>query len=289
MEETALALARKAGEHLQERGIENGRLESELLLARALGVRRLDLYLQFDRPVTPVELETFRSFVRRRLRREPLQYITNEAGFRKLVLRADPRALIPRPETEVLVGSVLEWARQRPGGAALDVGTGTGAIALSLALEGEFEHVVATDVSPAALALAAENADRAGAAGRVELRAGPLFEPVRDGERFDVVVSNPPYIAESERETLQLEVRDHEPAEALFGGADGLEVIRPLVTGAPAVLGPGGLLALEVGASQGTRVVGLIAETGRYGPARIVKDLAGRPRVVLVERRRDGD
>jgi release factor glutamine methyltransferase len=282
--ETALALARKAGDHLSARGIENGRLEAELLLASVLGVKRLDLYLQHDRPVTPDELAAYRAYVRRRLQREPLQYITGEAAFRKLVLRVDRRALIPRPETEVLAGEVLAWARRRtPPVSALDIGTGTGAIALSLALEGGLSPVVATDVSVRALELAEENVRRAAAQGRVELRQGALFDPVQAGEGFDVVVSNPPYVAEAERAALAPEVRDHEPEQALFAGERGLAVIEKLIAGAPAVLRAGGLLALEVGLGQAEVVVTQLRADGRYGPARIVNDLAGRPRVVLAE------
>jgi release factor glutamine methyltransferase len=249
-----------------------------------LGVKRLDLYLQHDRPVTPDELAAYRTYVRRRLQREPLQYITGEAAFRKLVLRVDRRALIPRPETEVLAGEVLAWARRRtPPVSALDIGTGTGAIALSLALEGGLSPVVATDVSVRALELAEENVRRAAAQGRVELRQGALFDPVQAGEGFDVVVSNPPYVAEAERAALAPEVRDHEPEQALFAGERGLAVIEKLIAGAPAVLRAGGLLALEVGLGQAEVVVTQLRADGRYGPARIVNDLAGRPRVVLAE------
>lgn len=284
MEETALALARKAGEHLGTRGVVNGRLEAELLLAGVLGLRRLDLYLQHDRPITPAELERFRDFVRRRLRHEPLQYITGEAAFRGLVLRTDPRALIPRPETEVLVGEVLGWAKGRTEPlAALDVGTGTGAIALSLAREGVFARVVATDVSEDALSLARENAIRMGAGDRVEFRHGTLLEPVA-GEQFDVIACNPPYIAEQERSSLQPEVREYEPATALFGGQDGYGVVLPLVERAADVLAPDGLLALEVGLGQAERVAAAMEETGRYRMPRIVEDLAGRPRIVLAVR-----
>ncbi len=278
-----LALARKAGEHLSARGIENGRLEAELLLASVLGVKRLDLYLQHDRPVRPAELEEYRSRVRRRLRREPLQYITGEAAFRTLVVSTDSRALIPRPETEVLVAQVLAWGRGRAPVSALDVGTGTGAIALSLVAEGHFAPVVATDVSTAALALARENAERLGLAPAIEFRVGPLFDPVRADEAFDVIVSNPPYVAESDRETLPSEVRDHEPAAALFAGADGLDVLTALVDGAPEVLRPGGLLALEVGPGQAQSLAARIDADPRYTGARVVQDLSGRPRIVLAE------
>jgi len=285
---TPLTLARLAADHMRERGIENARLEAELLLAAVLGVGRLDLYLQHDRPLTAEETESFRALVRRRLRREPLQYILGVAHFRELALRVDRRVLIPRPETEVLVGEVLAWARDRFGGesgpTAIDIGTGSGAIALSLAVEGPFDRVVATDISEGALEVAAENARRAGVAERVEFRRGALWEAVHEGERFDVVVSNPPYVAESEREELAPEVRDWEPEAALFAPGGGLAILEALIAGAPEHLRPGGLLALEVGYGQAAAVAALIERNGAYSPARIVRDLAGRDRVVLAER-----
>ncbi|MGH7507167.1 MAG: N5-glutamine methyltransferase family protein, partial [Longimicrobiales bacterium] len=177
MAETALALARKAGDLLRERGIENARLEAELLLAAVLRVRRLDLYLQHDRPIESSELEAFRTSVRRRLRREPLQYIVGETRFRGLTLRVDRRVLIPRPETELLAGEVLAWAKARGGDlVGLDVGTGSGALALALLAEGNFDRMVATDVSRDALEVAAANARTAGVAARIELRQGALWE-----------------------------------------------------------------------------------------------------------------
>lgn len=283
--ETALALSRKAAALFDERGIENGRLEAELLLAHVLGIRRLDLYLQFDRPVTQEELERFRTVVRRRLRREPLQYIVGETQFRSLTLRVDRRALIPRPETEVLAGEVVRWAKAHaPGGRALDVGTGTGAIAIALAAETDLAGVVATDVSADALALAAENAERCGVADRVEFRRGPFWEPVAPDERFDAIVSNPPYIAPAERGSLAPEVRDWEPAEALFAPDAGLAVVHGLVDGAWERLNPGGLLALEVGLGQAAGVVQRLADGGRYTEPRIVLDLTGRERIVLANR-----
>jgi release factor glutamine methyltransferase len=288
---TPLTLARVAADHMRERGIENARLEAELLLAAVLGVSRLDLYLQFERPLSAAEVERFRELVRRRLRREPLQYILGEAHFRELVLRVDPRVLIPRPETELLVGEVLAWARARvaaggiegEGLGVVDIGTGSGAIALSLAREGPFSHVVATDLSADALAVAADNAARSGVAEQVEFREGALWAALGTDERFDVVVSNPPYIAEAERAELEPEVREWEPESALFAGEAGLAILAALVDGAPAHLRPGGLLALEIGSEQGAAVVGRIEGTGAYGSARIVRDLAGRERIVLAE------
>lgn len=279
---TPLDLARRAAEFMRERGLENARLEAELLLAHALGVRRLDLYLQFERPLTDAEVERFRELVRRRLRREPLQYILGEVQFRELELHVDPRVLIPRPETEVLVGEVLEWAASRGEAlTAVDIGTGSGAIALSLLREGPFERVVATDRSTDALAVAAENAARTGLADRLELRHGSLWEAVGPGERFDVVVSNPPYVPESDRPTLAPEVSEWEPEEALFAPDDGLAILEALVDGAPDHLLPSGLLALEIGEDQGGRVLASIERRSAYTDARIVRDLAGRERIVL--------
>ncbi|HEX6940360.1 MAG TPA: peptide chain release factor N(5)-glutamine methyltransferase [Longimicrobiales bacterium] len=286
MADTPLALARAAAAYMAERGVENARLEAELLLASVLGLSRLELYLQHDRPVTEREKAAFRVLVRRRVKREPLQYILGEAEFRELRLRVDPRVLIPRPETEVLVGEVLRWARSAGAGlTAVDIGTGSGAIALSLAKEGPFAHVVATDVSRDALDVARENARRLGLTDRVEFRHGVLWEALRPGERFDVVVSNPPYVAESERAALPPEVAEWEPAQALFAPGDGLDVIAALVDGAPDRLRPGGLLALEIGLGQAGAVTERIEHRGAYGPPRVVKDLAGRERIVLAEAR----
>jgi release factor glutamine methyltransferase len=282
--ERALELARKAAAVFAERGFENPRLEAELLLAAVLGVKRLDLYLQHDRPVTAEELEHFRGSVRRRLKREPLQYVTGTAAFRKLELQVDRRVLIPRPETEVLVGVVLEWCTGRGAWpAVLDVGTGSGAIALSLAAEGQFERVVASDVSADALEVASRNAARSQLAARVEFRRGSLLEVVRPGERFGIIVSNPPYVAESEAAELMPEVRDWEPDVALYGGADGFRHIEALVSGSPACLEVGGLLALEIGATQGGAVQTHAAQAGSYAAVRILNDLAGRPRVAMLE------
>lgn len=275
-------------EYLEAKGVDRARLEGEHLLAHALDLKRLDLYLQYDRPLTPEELDHFRPLVKRRARREPLQYIVGSQPFRALDLLVDGRVLIPRPETEVLVEEVLTWARGRvPEGGeleALDLGTGSGAIALSLALEGPFRRVVATDRSTVALEVAALNRAAAELDERVDLREGVDFEPLRDDERFDVVVSNPPYVAERERGGLEPEVLEWEPEGALFAGPDGLDVIRRIVAGAPARLRDGGLLALEIGAGQAGAVEGLLEGTEGWNSVTVRADLTGRERVVLAER-----
>jgi release factor glutamine methyltransferase len=285
---TVVEMIKSTAEYLAGKNFHNPRLNAELLLAGMLGLKRLDLYLQHDRPLTPEELDDFRSRLRRRARREPLQYIDGTAAFRDLVLHVDGRVLIPRPETEILVQHVLDWAAKRAGEerslSAVDLGTGSGAIALALATEGPFRRVVATDVDRDTLRAARDNHGRAAPESPVEFRPGDLWRAVGD-ERFDVVVSNPPYIGEDERAAMDTEVVDWEPAGALFAGPDGLRVIRPLVAGAADHLEAGGLLALEMGAAQGAAVCRLIEQTNAFGPARVLPDLAGRDRVVLAERR----
>jgi release factor glutamine methyltransferase len=284
--ERVLDVARKAAAHLAAKGIGQARLDAELLLAGTLGVRRLDLYLQHDRPLSEAELESYRSAVRRRARREPVQYILGEAYFRELRLKVDRRVLIPRPETEVLVGAVLAWA-QRTGaaGAALDLGTGSGAIALSLAREGSFERVVATDISVGALDVAAANAVGNDLTGAVDFRQGDLWQALAPGEMFVAVVSNPPYVAESDRDGLEPEVEAWEPPEALYATGDGLALVERIIAGAPRHLSGGGLLALEIGAAQAERVLARLSAQAELENARIEADLTGRPRVALAEKR----
>jgi release factor glutamine methyltransferase len=281
---TIVELLKWTAEYLGGKGFHNARLNGELLLAGTLGLRRLDLYLQHDRPLAPAELDDFRDRLRRRARREPLQYIDGTAAFRDLVLQVDRRVLIPRPETEVLVQEVLDWARGREGLRAVDVGTGSGCIALALATEGPFAEVVAVDASADALRVAQANLERVAPAVPVRLRLGDLLGDMA-AERFDVVVSNPPYVGVEEAAGLDAEVREWEPEEALFAGEGGLDVLCRLVPQAAAVLREGGLLALEIGAGQGAAVARLIDETSGFGPARVVPDLAGRDRVVRAERR----
>lgn len=294
---TPIRLTRWSGQYFQEKGIENGRLDAELILAHVLGVRRLDLYLQYDRPLRPEELEAYKVLLKRRAGREPLQYVLGKAAFRELEVRTDPRALIPRPETEVLVGEILNWIREleedragpgdsenRTGSAhltVLDVGTGSGAITFSLLTEGPFSEAVATDPSPEALELARENAQHLGLSDRVEFRPGSLLEPLGENERFQVIVSNPPYVPSRDRDGLQVEVADWEPAEALFAGPEGLDVLLPLARGAAVFLAKPGLLALEVGEGQAAAVAEVMEAVEAFDTIHIKQDLTGRDRVVL--------
>jgi release factor glutamine methyltransferase len=279
---TVLRLIRWSADYLAGKGVENARLDAELLLAHALETDRLQLYLQFDRPLTPGERDLFRPLLRRRAAREPLQYITGRTGFRELELLTDPRALIPRQETEVLVQVVLDWAAAQDADdlTAVDFGTGSGCISLSLAVEGPFREVWAVDASPAALELAALNAQRSAVAERIHLVRGDSLAALPGGRTFDVVVSNPPYVAAGDAVGMQPEVVEHEPHGALFAGEDGLDVLRALVSQAPDRIRPGGLLAVEIGADQGEAVRRLVEEAGAFSGVTVREDLSGRPRIV---------
>jgi release factor glutamine methyltransferase len=286
---TVLRLMLWSADYLQRKGVERARLDAEYLLAHVLGIGRLEMYLQHERPLRPDELDAFRPLLKRRAAREPLQYVLGRQAFRTLELEVGPGVLIPRPETEQLVEVVLGWARAQERGelTALDIGTGSGAIALALLDEGPFTSVVATDASAAALGVAARNREIVGAMERLELRAGAYLEPVGREERFDVVVSNPPYVAEGERASLAPEVADWEPAEALFAGADGLDALRRIVAESPRALRDGGLLALEIGVGQAEAVLTLVREHGAYRGEKVREDLSGKERVVTATRASD--
>ena len=264
-----------ASARLVEAGIDSARLEAELLLALACDdCARALLYAELDRELTPVQIAAFEANVARREKREPLAYILGEWGFRRLTLKTDRRALIPRPETEVVVERALEHIREQAKPDVLDVGTGTGAIALAIADEHDGARVTAIDASPDALALAGENRELTGINGRVELLEHDLTSGLGQS-RFDLVVSNPPYVEPDELATLQPEVRDWEPHVALVAhGAT--EAVAQAATEA---LRPGGWLVLETAACSGERIRGLLDDLG-YEDVAITPDLAGRDRVV---------
>ena len=260
-----------ATEHLAKTS-ETARLDAELLLAHALGRSRIELYTDYDRPLNEAEVASYRELVARRARHEPVAYLLGEWGFRRLTLTVDPRALIPRPETEIVVERCLERLRGIDAPRVLDVGTGTGAIALALADEHVGARVTAVDVSADALALARTNAERTGLA--IEL----VLHDLRDGlpaGPWDLVVSNPPYVAPAELETLMPDVRDYEPHVALVGEGASEAVARAALTG----LVPGGWLVLEIGHGQAAQALSLLGELG-YAETVATRDLAGRERVV---------
>jgi release factor glutamine methyltransferase len=261
-------------EFLTRKGVPSPRVDAEHLVAWALGLTRLDIYLEYDRPLTEDEQAVCRELVRRRGAREPLAYILGEWGFRRLMLKVDRRALIPRPETEAVVERCLALLDGVAAPAVLDVGTGTGAIALAIADERADASVTAMDVSEDALALAGENAGFTGLAERVQLVLHDLGEGLPGGP-YDLVVSNPPYVEPEELGTLQPEVRDWEPPGALVGHG----VTEQIARGAREVLRPGGALVLEVADGSAQQISGLLEEVG-FQQVVATPDLAGRDRVV---------
>ena len=261
------------------KGLENARLQAELLLAAVLGVKRLDLYLQFERPLHSSEVDRYREYVRQRLQRVPMQYITGVAAFRQLELTVTPAVLIPRPETEVLVDVALELLPES--GRVLDLCCGSGAVALSLAQEAAAAEVVAADVSAAALEVAKANGQRCGLAERVEWHCGDLFAPFCGTEPFDLIAANPPYVRHDDLAQLAPEVRDYEPHLALDGGEDGLAYYRRIAQEAADFIRPGGYLLLEVGDGQSAAVEDLLARSERLTEVQIRPDLNKIPRVVV--------
>lgn len=280
---TVMEIVRRSGAYLDGKGVEKGRLDGELIVAHVLRLPRLDLYLRFDRPMSADELAACRALLRRRAAREPLQYVLGTAPFRELHLEVGPGVAIPRPETEYFLDALAALAgSSRTFDAALDVGTGSGAIALALADEGLARTVVATDISPQALATARRNARAAGQPG-IDFRAGHLLDPVC-GESFDLVLSNPPYVTDAEWRSTAPEVREWEPRRALAAGADGLAVIRELVPAMMGALRPGGWAGLEVGRTQAEAVAALFRQCDGNPRVVVREDLASLPRYVFASR-----
>jgi release factor glutamine methyltransferase len=272
---TVLKLLRWTADYFTGRGIDSPRLDAELLLAETLGLDRVGLYLNFERPLEAKELTAYRDKVRRRAGREPLAYILGRTEFWSLPVKVTPAVLIPRPDTERLVEVALPLLAS--GSRVLDVGTGSGVLAIALAHERPDLTVVAIDLSPAALAVAAENARDNGVAERITFIETDLA--VLPAGPFNLIMANPPYIPHGELATLMPEVRDFEPPLALDGGIDGLEAYRALARQAGEVLAPGGWLLVEVGSGQAPAVRDLIAGAG-LTEIFTAHDLAGIERVV---------
>jgi len=279
---TVLELLTWTKRHFVSRGIETAQLDAECLLAHVLDVERLKLFTDFEAEVSPRDRAAFRELVRKRAsERVPVAQLTGHKEFWSLPLKVTADVLVPRPDTETLVAAVLE---RLPRGDAplrlLDVGTGSGAVALAIAVERPTAHLVGTDISTAALEIARENADVNGVSDRVELRHGSLFEPVA-GQIFDWIVSNPPYVAESQRGTLPPELA-HEPELALFSGEDGTTMLAELIARAPALLSPGAGIAVELAPEQVDSVTGWCRDAG-FTDVRTHRDLGRRVRVVSAQ------
>jgi release factor glutamine methyltransferase len=266
---------------------ERARLDAETLLVHILQQQnpqnnRAWLLANHDQTL-PSEVEKrFRVLIEHRLAGEPIQFILGETEFYGLPFHVDPDVLIPRPETEHLVEKALRLATHFANPRIVDIGTGSGVIAVALAAHLHNASITATDISTSALALARRNAERNSVAGRIRFVAGDLLAPIAD-EPFEIVVSNPPYVPETDRASLAVEVRDYEPAAALFAGNDGLAIYRRLIPAAFTVLVPGGFLALEIGYGQQPAVSGLLESSG-FRAVEFTADLQGIPRVAAAQR-----
>ena len=281
---TVQALLRWTTRFFESKGIESARLDGELLLAHALGWKRIDLYARYDHVPSAAALARFREMVRARgLQRIPSKYLTGETEFFSLPLAVSPSVLIPRPETELLVERALELLAKDQEALVGDLGTGSGAIAIAVAARRPLARVVATDVSEQALAVATANAERHGLAARIEFRRGDWFAALDPGARFDALLANPPYVATPDLDQAMPEVRDHEPRVALDGGPDGLACLRVLIAGGPSWLRPGGWLVVEIGAGQGDAVAQLARETKAYATVQVTPDYQGIPRIAAMQ------
>jgi release factor glutamine methyltransferase len=264
-------------------GVGSPRLDAELLLSHALGCDRVRLYMDMQRPLSADELTAVRALVVRRRKREPVAYILGRREFYRRSFELTKDVLVPRPETEVLVDRALE-ALPAGAGPALDLCTGSGVIAISLALERAELQVDATDLSPAALAVARKNAEQLGAGERVRFYEGDLFSAVPAGQRYALIAANPPYVADGDWSSLAPEITGHEPRMALTAGGDGLDVLRRLCAQVADFLQPGGVALFELGMGQASAVRELLAQDARLGEIQAHKDLAGIERIVQARR-----
>lgn len=276
-----LEIIRKTTDFLRAKGVESARLDAEVLVAHALKLRRMDLYLQFERLLSDAELDVIRPLVKRRAQREPLQHILGETDFFDLKLKTDRRGLIPRPETELLLELVTQSVATAPA-RILDLGTGTGAIALALAKFWPEAAVVAVDRSADALALARENAQKLVLADRVRFVDSDWFAALAGEAPFDLIVSNPPYLTAAEVAAAEPEVREHDPVTALVAARDGRADLETIIRHAPPFLASGGLLALETGIDQHESLAAFARESG-YSAIDSRRDLTDRDRFLLLK------
>ncbi len=293
--------------------IDSPRLTAEILLCHALNIRRIDLYLQFDRPLNKGELSTYKSFIKRRVRREPVEYITGIKGFWESQFTVNSEVLIPRPDTEILVeASLVEIEQKRKkkkenNFKVLELGTGSGAIAISLAKANPDIYFFATDISLRAAIVAKQNSVNEASSlappsldvsmndlsvyreklylPNLSFLVGSWFSPIKCGTKFDLIISNPPYIPTGDIDTLQEEVKDYEPRLALDGGQDGLSCLREIMLSTPNYLLSGGVLLMEIGFDQWQRVEHEVALISKYEEATFMKDYAGHNRVVHLKKR----
>jgi len=285
---TILRILQWASTYFKNRGIESPRAAAEILLAHALGTDRVHLYMHHDQPLDRTELALFKTFIQRRLQREPVAYIVGHKGFWSVDLSVTPDVLIPRPETERLVEAALTWLDDRAFGSAanvMDLGTGSGAIVVAIASEAGAHRFFASDVSPEAIAVARSNAVTAGVAEHVHFFIADWLSAVRCSPIFDLIVTNPPYVASGEWFELQPEIVRYEPRLALDGDEDGLRSYRAIVGAAHRFLKPGGALMMEIGCRQQESVQMIAEQSGAYDTYNCLRDYSGHDRVVTMQKK----
>lgn len=289
---TIQKLLNKTVRHLTEKGIDGPRLSAELLLSYVMGLKRIELYTQFDKVVGKEQLEQLRGLVERASHEEPIAYIVGKTEFYSLELEITHECMIPRPETEQLVERAIEFLRTRGGKQLVcDLCTGSGCIAVAVAKNYSDAEIIATDISDGALKIAARNIERYQLEGRIKLLCGDLFEPIvpeLDVGKFDLIVCNPPYVSAAEFEKLGKNVKDYEPRAALFGGDDGLDICRRIIEEADEFLKADAALMLEVGYRQGLVVEELLQQVGCFGKIVMEKDFHGNDRIATGKKQKAG-
>ena len=275
-------------EYLTDKAVDTPRLSAELLLSHVMGMTRIELYTQFDKPVAKPQLDALHDLVKRAGRHEPAAYLTGRTEFYSLELNVTADCMIPRPETEMLVQRAIEFLRTRMGiQFVCDLCTGSGCIAVAIAGNFSNARLIATDVSAAALAVAARNVEKHQLHERVELLQGDLFEPLvreLDVTKFDLIVCNPPYVSSAEYETLSKNVRHYEPKSALLAGPEGLDIYHRLIDKVDQFLKQGAALMLEIGYAQSPAVRDLLEKTGAFAEIKIEKDVHDNDRVVTARK-----
>ena len=275
-------------DYFTEKGIEPSRFSAELLLSEVLGIKRIELYTQFDTIAPKKQRDKLRELVKRAGQNEPVQYLIGKTEFYSLELEITPDCLIPRPETELLVERAIEFLRQRSGGQFVcDLCTGSGCIATAIAKNFAHAKIIATDISDSALKIAAKNVEKHQLQGRIELLCGDLFDPVvpyLDTGKFDLIVCNPPYVSDAEFEKLDKNVRDYEPKQALFAGADGLDIYKRICEKVDDFLKSDGALIMETGYNQGQAVRNLLQQSNCFTEITVEKDLSNNDRIVAAKK-----
>lgn len=277
-------------EYLKDKGIDSPRLSAELLLSDVLGFKRIELYIHHNEPVAKPELYKLHSLVKRAGQNEPIAYLVGRTEFYSMEMEVNRDCLIPRPETELLVQRAIEFLRTREGAQSVfDLCTGCGCIAVAIAKNFPHSHIMATDISDHALASAEKNVEKHHLQDRIKLLSGDLFDPIiphLDAGKFDLVVSNPPYVSAPEYEKLDKNVKDYEPRLALFAGEDGLDIYKRIIEKIDMFLKPDAALMLEIGYAQGPAILGLLEQTNIFNEIKIEKDFHNNDRVVTAFKKR---